>query len=166
MVNKERVKPQIIMLLSSLVILFFIFGQSAATFRLFCPPDRFTQLTAFRVICEPQGYPFLNYPMYNLVHYEGDEVIRYLVFGVLEDSSELEVHPEDLGLNIWLFNGSFITSILANDIEIADFYAEEYQVRNNVRLTHLRLENHPVILTRDGPTQGPRRILNEISLNR
>ena len=114
-------------------------------------------------------WPFTNYPMYKRAHFEGESVhIRYLVFGILEDSTEVSILPEDLGLNFWKFEGikgkGFVRAIRFGDEEGLDIYVQEYEKRGGKKLAGLRVEDQSFILSPKGVKPAPRQILKIVNL--
>ena len=105
--------------------------------------------------------------MYSIPHHDGDALDRYFVFGTLEDSAEVPIFPEDLGLHFWQFYGqsqqrSVVAALLHENSNLIKTYVELYQSRHNKRLLGLRLENHPLILSREAVNPGPRQVLKNI----
>jgi hypothetical protein len=122
------------------------------------------------LVFPPMLWPFLDYPMYCLPHHKGDALDRYFVFGTLEDSTEVPIFPEDLGLHFWQFYGQsqqigVVVALLRENNKLIKTYVELYQSRHNKRLLGLRLENHPLILSREGANPGPRQVLKRIQFN-
>jgi hypothetical protein len=151
-------------LLISLFIVAVIFMQAAATFRLFCPPERFTQLSSWRVLCEPLGWPFINYPMYHAAHYEGESINYYQVYAELEDGTEIAVYPEDLELNWWLFHRGIVASLLVEDEDGILFYAHMYEELHQTSIVAWRLENQPTVLKRGQTVQEAPQTVRHVSL--
>ena len=119
------------------------------------------------LVFPPLLWPFLDYPMYSIPHHDGDALDRYFVFGTLEDSAEVPIFPEDLGLHFWQFYGqsqqrSVVAALLHENSSLIKTYVELYQSRHNKRLLGLRLENHPLILSREAVNPGPRQVLKNI----
>ncbi len=111
-------------------------------------------------------WPFLSYPMYRFAHYVGDRIdVRFPVFFTLEDGRELEVFPEDLGLDYWKFMRNFKSAIQNEDAQMLDVYIREYQRRTGHRVVHLRLENYPLVLSSDGGRSAPSEVLKEITFD-
>jgi hypothetical protein len=115
-------------------------------------------------------WPFVNYPMYKQAHYEGESVhIRYMVFGILEDSTEVPILPEDLGLNFWKFDGihgeGFVPAIRSGDEKRLNSYVQEYQKRKGKKLAGLRLEDQPFILSPKGAKPARLQTLQIIRLD-
>ena len=139
----------------SLVIIALLVLQTIASFNLtFGPIER-----------SPFLYPFLDYPMYQGAHYKGETIDEYFIVGILEDSSEVPILPEDLGFdNVWLYRKGFVRAVLrGNQARIKD-YAELYKSKQNEVLIGLRVEIHPVSLSRVGVEPGPPRVIIELQL--
>jgi hypothetical protein len=130
----------------SFVITAILLMQAAATFRLLCPPERFAQLASWRVMCEPLGWPFMNYPMYHMPHYEGETINYYQTYFELEGGEELPIYPEDLELNWWLFHRGIVASMIVYDEDGILFYVEMYEEKNQSTVVAVRLENQPTKL--------------------
>lgn len=107
----------------------------------------------------PLAWPFLDYSMYSPSHYDGEELPQTYVFATLEDSTEVEIVAADLGVNFFQFNKGIVSALEANDTSRIYMWAELYEGRNDKRLTGLRLENRPMIFTRDGLQTGETEIL-------
>jgi hypothetical protein len=41
--------------------------------------------------------------MYKEPHYKGEQIPYMQVYGILADSSLVQILPEDLGMNFWMF---------------------------------------------------------------
>jgi hypothetical protein len=49
-------------------------------------------------------WPFTDYPMYAWSHHEGERVsARHYIYATTADGEEIEILPEDVGVNIFLF---------------------------------------------------------------
>jgi hypothetical protein len=133
----------------SLVIAVVLSLQLAATFDLF---PRFLSRSTHLF------WPFMNYPMYRAAHYEGSVIERYRVFGRAADGSEIEVTPDDLGLNFRKFQDIVVAALRSGDMPSVAAFAEIYRVRMGTRLVAMRLERHGHMLTLDGlqPTRPVR----------
>lgn len=103
---------------------------------------------------DPFLWPFLGYPMYSRVHHEGEAIPRLSVFAVRPDSSEVEVTPELLGTDFWIVAEGLAPAITDSDQEVLRGFADLFRERTGSRLIGYRLENRPVILTREGTTLG------------
>ena len=149
---------------TSLIILGFLTLQTVAAFRILCPPGTLLHLAPLRLLCSPSLYPFLDYPMYSDSFREGHKIEQFLVFGVLEDSTEVSILPVDLGLNFWLFRMGFVSSLLQGNRERMETYIELYHRKHQRQLIALRLENHPLVLSKEGVNQAPPQVLKAIQL--
>jgi hypothetical protein len=113
-------------------------------------------LTPGPVEKSPFLWPFLDYPMYSTPHYEGDGIPRYRVLAVTADGEELEVTPAALGSDFWIYRNAFLFSFfypgMRDELEPG---VELLERRHGVTVLEVRLENRPLLLTREGTTEGP-----------
>jgi hypothetical protein len=50
------------------------------------------------------GWPFTDYPMYSRIRQEGDRLSAgYFIYAKTKDGQEIEISPENIDLNPWLF---------------------------------------------------------------
>ena len=50
------------------------------------------------------SWPFTDYPMYGYSHQEGDRItVDYVIYAKTKDGREVEISPEDIDLNVWLY---------------------------------------------------------------
>jgi len=110
-------------------------------------------------------WPFMDYPMYRYPRYEGTVIERYRVLGRATDGSQVDVTPEDLGLNDRRFRDVLIAAVRQRDMSRAAAFAELYKVRTGIQLVGMRVERYGDILTRDGLKPGPSVQVAEISLH-
>lgn len=154
-------------LLISLVILGFLGLQlyTAQHLRVFWP--KFRLQYAHKLLKPPKVpalWPFIDYPMYNYPKYEGDKLNQYFIFGILEDSTEVLIRPEDLGLNYWIFMYGFKESLRkGNDKDIKNF-AKLYESRHNKKLLGLRFEDRPLVLSKERVVPGSPEVVKNIKL--
>lgn len=163
---KFRKKRAIVLI--SLVILSGLILQAAATFRVFCPPERlFPSLSSYRIFCSPFFWPFIDYAVYIIPHYEGEMLDQPLVVGVLEDSTEVQIPPEDLGLSFtrWGYRDGLVSALQEATNEDIKRYIKYYQRRQSKKLIALRLENQPLVLSKTGLQLGKVEVLRVIHLN-
>ena len=141
------------MIASSLVILITLFFQGIAAFGIrFGPIEK-----------QPFLWPFLDYPMYGSANFEGQAIRFELLVGIQPDSSEVVIQPEDLGMPFFLFRRQVLTAIRREDrIELLQYRAL-YESRHQRQLIGFRLEDRPLILTREGLVSGPRTVLQTVS---
>jgi hypothetical protein len=161
--NRDYFLRKLAIPLTSLVIVTFLVLQTVAGFGGLIlgspPPSSYMYL-----LHSPWSWPFLDYPMYAPPRYEGESIDQYFVFGTLEDSSEVPIRPDDLGLDFWLFSGitqgiGVVPALLRHDTKRIQDYIDLYRSRHNKRLVALRLENHPLILLRGGVKPGTPQVL-------
>jgi len=104
----------------------------------------------------PFLWPFLDYPMYSTPHYEGDGIPRYEVSAVTADGREMEITPETLGSDFWIFRNAFLFSFfypgMRDELEPG---VELLEQQHDVTILEVRLENRPLLLTREGASEGP-----------
>lgn len=116
-------------------------------------------LTPGPVEKSPFLWPFLDYPMYSTAHYEGEGIPRYRVVGTTADGREMEIDRETLGTDFWIFRNAFLFSFrypgMRDELPPG---VELFETRHGVRLIAVRLENRPLVLTRDGAVNGELRI--------
>lgn len=98
----------------------------------------------------PWMYPFMDYPMYSWARAEGDSIHRYYLYAILPDSSETFVSAEDLGLDFWLYRSGPVRAARRRNTAELRVYAEEYERHHRRSVIGFRLENRPVLVTRDG----------------
>lgn len=154
--------------LIALLILAFISFQIIGSFNLLCPPSSvfgaYPRLYQLLYNCGASLWPFMSYGMYSKPNYEGDQINQYYVYAILRDSSEVRILPEDLGIDSNLFRW-FVNALIENDTEYIETYVNIYESRHNADLIGFRLDNHPLILARDGVYPGPPEILAEFDLS-
>ena len=102
--------------------------------------------------------------MYASPHFAGDAISRYAVFGTLQDSTEVPIIPEDLGIGYWHFRKRFINGLARDNYDEVKAFVHLYQNTRQRRLVSVRLENHPLILAKDGVRSAPPQILKNFSL--
>lgn len=103
---------------------------------------------------DPDRWPFLSYPMYRGAHFPGEAIPRHLVFGILEDSSEVQITPEALGTNFWIWQRRLVQALDPVDSNDLRAMATLYESRSGGSLSGFRLENHPLVLGREGVEEG------------
>lgn len=124
----------------------------------------------FKFICpevpnDPAFYPFLDYPMYAGSRPEGVQVNRYIAIGILEDSTEFEISPEILDLTRYKFFRNFINDLIENKTQNIKIYFERYNTSHSQKLIRIRLENHPIKLSREGTILMNKKIINQVNVN-
>ena len=141
------------MIASSAVILITLFFQGITAFGIgFGPIEQ-----------SPFLWPFTDYPMYRGAHFEGQAINLEVLVGILPDSAEVVIEPQDLGMSFWHFRKQVLAAIRREDpVELHQFRAL-YESRHESQLIGFQLEDRPLILTREGLARGPRTILHTVS---
>lgn len=91
--------------------------------------------------------------MYKQARYEGNRINQYTLIGTFEDSTEAVILPEDVGLGFWHFEDIFIKPVLKGDSKKILSAVDLYKDKNQQDPVEFRLENQPIVLTRDGVHQ-------------
>jgi hypothetical protein len=160
--NQSLLGQRLAVPLTSLIIATVLTLQASVTFRawlrsLSLPPSLTSMLSP------PTLWPFVDYPMYSRPHYEGEPIAQFRISGTLEDGTEVWIKPGDVGLDAWHFSIHFVRGLGSNDAARVKDLVRLYQARHNRRLVGLRLENHPLILSRDGIRPGPPEVRQNLS---
>lgn len=159
--NQSASSQKIPIILLSGFIFLVISLQSLLTFRVFCPNQLITFIR--KNACGSALYPFTDYHMYHAAHYEGDRVEQFFVFATLADDTEVAILPEDLELNFWLFRQHVILPLLEDDGEKLKTAIDLYEGLHQQQITALRLENQPVVITKEGMKSAPTQVLKIVS---
>lgn len=127
-------------------------------------------------------WPFINYPMYSGIKREGDRLdVYYPVFATFEDASEKQIVPSDLEINVFTFQKVFVAAILCavhgdkpsaypkrkckeGELSRVKDMLMTYEARAGQRIVRLRVEDYPLIFTRDGPAKAPAKTLEVLDL--
>ncbi len=151
----------------STLILGVISLQFSVAFFGFCP--QLISSFPLKSLCprlpkDPAFYPFLDYPMYAGVKHEGVNVNQYFVFGVLEDGTEIPITEQNLQISRSHFVRKIITRIKEKNLQVIKDYVKIYEKTSQKKLVKLRLENHPLVITRDGVNPGEKKVIVDLSL--
>lgn len=109
-------------------------------------------------------WPFLDYPMYSPPHYEGDAIPRPTLVGITSEARELEIRPEDLGVGYWQYI-VYLRAVQQADHATVRAMVRSYQVRQNVHLSALRLENRRLLLANGKVIPAPVEIVVDSPLD-
>ena len=140
--------------LVSVVILVVLGLQTIRAFELSCARQAPPFLPAFQFVCGAGLYPFVSYPMYSRAHYEGEAINKYVIVGEFADGSEVTILPEAIGMTFWLFERNVIRKLLAGDDEPVLGVARLYRRHHGEMPVALFLEDHQLVLQRDGAVPG------------
>lgn len=103
----------------------------------------------------PYLWPFIDYPMYSQPRYAGDELPRHSAFGITEHGERVRITPEILDTDYWIYRDAFVFPFVHTPLR--DDLApgvELFESRRGVGLVEVTLEDHPLILTREGWIEG------------
>jgi hypothetical protein len=103
-----------------------------------------------RIAWVPNLWPFLDYPMYRIPRRAGDLLDRYRLIGVTREGDEVPIEHEDLGMDFWKFKDGFVMAVVQGRAEEVARYAAFCEQIFSRPFRALRVENHPVALTRTG----------------
>ena len=154
-------KNKLGILLISGIIVGILALQTAVSF---CCHDSHAFVPLAKPICPPSLWPFLDYPMYSDSHHEGDSIMQYHLVGVLEDFTKVQIGPDDLDMGFWRFRKNVVFELLRNQDERVNSVVELYQLKYKKRLREIYLENHPLILRRDGLVPGKPEVLRSFQV--
>lgn len=165
MVSRFTFHPsqRLITFLISLFIVGVLGFQALATFRVLCPPAMLQRFGLQEIACEPETWPFMNYPMYSEVHEEGAAVPRYQLTGVLADGREVPLTQEDFGLTFFQFQ-PVLNAVLAEDYGYLESFIADYAARHETALVALRLHNAPILVQRDGLEERESELVVELDV--
>jgi NADH:ubiquinone oxidoreductase subunit D len=82
--------------------------------------------------------------MYSAPHFEGDEIARMAVVGIRDSGEEIDIRPEDIGGGYWYFQ-VFARAVARTDDAVIRDMVRMYEIRHNVQLAALRVENRPLL---------------------
>ena len=104
--------------------------------------------------------------MYSYPYYEGERIdARTLVFGRLEDGTEVEIVPDDLKLYFFKFENNFAQQIRPDNKDKLKVYLDIYERRHGKRFTELRSTNYPMVLGREGAVPAPPETLHTVDVS-
>jgi len=102
-------------------------------------------------------YPFIEYPMYGIAHYEGERVTAtWHLEGVYNDGHTIDISQEMLNLSIWDYN-RIIQATMASQKGAADAFREVMRERvpGSAELQQVRIKSYAIKVTRHGPEEIP-----------
>lgn len=110
-------------------------------------------------------WPFLAYSMFRVAHGQGELVNHYVLQGVRPDSSEVEIQPEDFGLNFVRFRRGPVAAMRKQDSAGLRFYLGSLREPTRSALAGLRLVNHRIAAGKDGPVAMPPIVVSAVRLD-
>ena len=108
-------------------------------------------------------WPFLDYPMYSIPHYEGERISHIVVIGLRDELGEVPIKPEDLGIDRWHFR-FYIEALLGDDLTIIREFVQRYEMRQGTHLSGVRVEDRGPLLSKNGFVPASPQILANHSL--
>jgi hypothetical protein len=101
------------------------------------------------------GWPMISYGMYTSLHYDGERLDHdYLVSAVLEDSSEIEINRDEIGMVFGPFQYNVFLPIKRNDRDALAPIVRDLCRRWNNRIVALRARDLGFAITRQGVIDG------------
>ena len=112
-------------------------------------------------------YPFTDYPMYSQAHYNGEPIrIRYLLYGISTDSSEILIMPEDMSMSFFEFERVFGWRLIkGRDLEERLQFIRDYETEHQINFKEIRIEEEVVKITDQGVERIPNKVLKVIVMD-
>ncbi len=101
--------------------------------------------------------------MYSVPHYLGDNISRLMVVGIREDSTPIDISPDDLAIDYWHYQ-VLARAIQRKDAPLIRDLLLRYEARRNVTLTAVRLEDRPIRWTPTIAKPAPVQVMAEYTL--
>ena len=111
-----------------------------------------------------QSWPVVDYPMYSVPHFEGEEIPRLAVVGIRDNSEEIDILPQDIGGGYWHFE-IFAKAVRHARKEVIQDVVRMYEARHHVHLVALRVENRPLRWSNAEVEAAPIKVLRNYPLN-
>ncbi len=126
------------------------------------------QITAVVIPVESYYWPFTDYPMYDVPHFEGDVVKpSHSIIGIYSEGQEEVTTPQDFGLTIFQQEWWFVPSLRDNrDRQRVQVYLDHLQASRTPPFDKLRIELQPYIISQNGFSPAPAEVIKVIDLNR
>ena len=112
----------------------------------------------------PAFSPFLDYPVYGEDGSQGVNVNQYFLYGTLEDGTEVVISHEDLNIPRYQFVRNLVPKVERQNIQVIEEYVKIYERKFRTNLVRLRLENHPLIIHRDGMKTGQKEVVVDLNI--
>ncbi|OIP73052.1 MAG: hypothetical protein AUK43_01550 [Oscillatoriales cyanobacterium CG2_30_40_61] len=164
--TKKEYRSRLKIFISTLIFGIILLQFSVAFLR-FCPQRSSSFL--LKSLCpklpdDPAFYPFLDYPMYAGARYEGVKVNQYLLFGVLKNGTNIPITHKDLEIYRYNLLRKIIPEIQEKNLSIIQQYVKIYEQNSHKNLVKLRLENHPLVITRKGVNPGEKKVILDLKV--
>lgn len=109
-------------------------------------------------------WPFINYPMYNRGHDEGEHVeVGNLVKATLSNGKQIAFSfqkSEELGLTLFTFQKKINELLRPNGHIFADDFVALHPQGD--KIVKLEIYNYPIVVTKDGPKEAEQELLKSI----
>ncbi|MGH8593460.1 MAG: hypothetical protein ACREX9_17365 [Gammaproteobacteria bacterium] len=105
-------------------------------------------------------WPFIDYPMYQHKHREGERVdVGHSVYATLADSREVKIGPADVGITHFKFQGHVAKALVHGRENRWKPLLRQLEKRRKVKIVGLRVENYPMVITKEGGKPAPAEVL-------
>ncbi|WP_139294981.1 MULTISPECIES: hypothetical protein [Planktothrix] len=122
------------------------------------------KIICFSIPNDPDLYPFLDYPIYPGARYEGVNINQYFLIGILEDGTEVTITSNDLNSSHDNFLRNILPQIEKQNLKLIENYVKIYEQKSSFNLVRLRLENHPLVITREGVNSTEKEVVVDLKL--
>ena len=110
-------------------------------------------------------WPFIDYPMYQHKHREGERIDGgHSVYATLADGSEIEIRPADVGTTYFKFQGHVAKALVRGRENSWKPLLQQFEKRRNVKIVRLRVENYPMVITKEGGKPAPAEVVKIVEL--
>lgn len=110
-------------------------------------------------------WPFIDYPMYQHKRREGARVdVGYSVYATLADGSEIKIGPGDIGTTHFRFQSHVAKALVHGRENRWKPLLRQFEKRHNLKIVRLRVENYPMVITREGGKPVPAEVLKVLEL--
>ncbi|MGH8579988.1 MAG: hypothetical protein ACREVK_07690 [Gammaproteobacteria bacterium] len=110
-------------------------------------------------------WPFIDYPMYQRKHREGERVdVGHSVYATFADGSEVKIGPADVGTTHFKFQGHVARALVHGRENSWKPLIQQFEKRRNVKIIRLRVENYPMVITKEGGRPAPAEVLKVVEL--
>lgn len=152
----------------SLLILGFIFFDLLAGNLRLCSQNN-SGFFILQFLCPgipdaPAFSPFLEHPIDEKENVQGVNVNQYFLFGTLEDGTEVPITNEDLSIPRYQFVRNLVPRVERQNIQVIEHYVGIYERRFRANVVRLRLENHPLVIHRDGVKEGQKEVVVDLHI--
>lgn len=115
----------------------------------------------------PEGdsfWPFLDYPMFQQKHREGDRLVGLSVYATLADGREIKISSDDSGTTYFQFQAHVAGALIHGREHSWKPLIKQFEKRHDIKIVRLRVENYPMVITREGGRAAPSEVLKIVEL--